>query len=121
MSKTTKAQLAKDLDYYSKESSLLHCILNDLVNGKVRWFRKGSQALGISRATGAAGALVIHRSKSSTFVGDVETRSQYSCAYFWETWFPAIKQQSCHSSDKDGADLREIAWQAHNWILNQQN
>jgi hypothetical protein len=116
--KQTKEQLVKDLDYYSKESSLLHCVLNDVMNGKVKWFRFGCQKLGVSRANGAAGALVIHQFKAVTITGDKQVRNNYSCAYFWEHWFPKVREQSCN--DKESTDLRTCAFMAHNWILNQQ-
>lgn len=119
--KITKEMMAKDLDYYQKEASILHCVLNDLVRGEVRWFRQGSQALGISRACGAAGALVIHQSITISTTGAKKVRSKYACAYFWEHWFPKLRDQSVHVNDKEGEDLRAIAFQAHNWILNQQN
>ena len=106
---TTKAQLQSDNDRLSKDAAVLHLALNDAINGKVQWFRKGKLSLGISRPAEAAGGIVIERYDG------------YACAYYWEDWWPGVRDNTlAWHQDTEAFSKRELAYKAHDWIVAQQ-
>ncbi len=110
--KISKQNLKACLDAKETEASCLHLALNDVLNDQVTWFKRGTQRLGISRATGASGGIVIHR--------EVErgnpSLNYTTGAYYWEAWFPQIRDDYGTTMQ----DIRLCALDAHDWILKQQ-
>jgi hypothetical protein len=106
MKKRTRQQLEDELRLQSIESGRNHCMINDILNDRVKWFRKGNNAIGISRPNGAEGGLIVHR-----FQG-------YASVYSWEDWYEGVRH---YSSTEDNPHLttRALASEAHNWILNE--
>lgn len=107
--KQSKLELLKECARLGIEVGMLHCVLNDVLNKEVTWFYKGHQRLGICRPCGPEGGLVIHKTTID---------KGYASAYLWEPWFNSIRHHS--SPDKDATDLRNCAFKAHNWIINEQ-
>jgi len=110
--KSTKSDLEKQLQASQLDCSATHLALNDVLNERVTWFRKGKTRLGISRENGASGGIVIHR--------DLSGNSPYACAYYFETWFPPIRDNS-FSSSPEMQELRLCALDAAEWIGKQQS
>lgn len=72
--KQTKQGLIDRLARIEREVEPLTLALCDAVNGTVTWFGRGEYKLGISRATGAHGGIVIERVGNS------------AAAHYWEQW-----------------------------------
>lgn len=112
MAQISKEQLLKDLQTAKDGESRLHCVINDLLNKEVTWFRKGPHWLGIARPSGAEGGLVIHQER---FPG----RKPYAVAYSWESWWPGIRDRT-HALDKSESNLRDCAYEALTYIQKMQ-
>jgi hypothetical protein len=103
MKTPNKEQLLTDLRLLGNSESRLHCALNDVLNDKVKWFKKGVQRIGVSRPASACGGIVIHQYKGN--------QDAYACVYQWEQWYADVRGN--HSQDKEVRDLRECAYDAN--------
>ena len=115
MKKQTRPELESALRQSQNDAGYLHCALNDLINGKVSWLRRGIYRLGISRETQACGGIVLVR------MIDNANHSSYTCAYLWEAWYTGQLQSIPSASDKLGQDLRALAIEMHTHVLRCQN
>lgn len=112
--KATRQQLQERADQYAKDAGILHIALNDVLNRKVEWFRKGPHKLGIARPCGAEGGIVIHTFRH-------KGQSDYSCAYYWEEWFNDSFKHTIASNDPEAVALRQCAFAANEYIMREQN
>ena len=102
----TKVQLQSKLNDASKDSTVLLMALNDVLNGKIKWFKRGGYSVGISRELSPCGGLVIIRSES------------YASAHYFDEWYSSMRDST--PCDNDGMNLRNLAIAAHGHLLTTQ-
>jgi len=108
MKRATYDQLAARERQATEDAGMLHCVLNDVLNNEVQWFRKGNVRLGITRPAGPAGGYVI------------EASCGYASVYLWDTWWPGVRDHIPNHTDAEGIKRRELAHKAHDYIIQKQ-
>jgi len=113
MRQLSKEQLITSNGQLAKDNGLMVCALHDLVADKVAWHRKGVWRIGISRATGAAGGIVIVQRKDSS--------GSHVSAHYWEEWYDeTIRRALSSTTDHELLDLRDAAIMARNTVKAEQ-
>lgn len=110
--KISKETLISEKDRLQKENTILHIGVNDLYNGKVKWFKKGKHKVGVSRVTGPCGGIVFYGYRQ-------DDGEYYICVYQFEDWFPKMRDYVPAHTNQDGLDLRNVALEVHQWVVNQ--
>lgn len=96
-----------------KENTLWLCATNDLINDKVKWFRRGKYSLGICRPNGASGGIVLSRFKD----GDNDLTTVHN----WEEFYHNIEQNVPAPTNKEAIEFRNLAMDAMLWTRKMQN
>ena len=108
--KLTRAELETGLATWREDAGLLHCALNDVLRGDVKWFGgNGKIRLGITRPCGAEGGILLH------------THDGYTVARLWEQSWPNFRDYSPSPGNTDALRARELAMQAHEYIITEQS
>lgn len=98
-----KIELEQALRRAENDAGNLHCFVNDLVNDKVTWFRRGQWRLGISREAGACGGLVAVQQKAAG--------SKYCTVHLWEPYIAELEGSIPAHTDSEAMDLRNLAFE----------
>jgi hypothetical protein len=84
--------------------------LSDVIGGRVTWFKNEFAEIAVSRENGAHGGLIVYR-----LVG-----SNYSQAYFFESWFTYWRNYIPAANDAEGVAVRNLAFSVMNHIREKQ-
>lgn len=110
--KTTKAQLESDVQSLSRENHATSVALNEIIRGRVQWFKLGKIKVGVCQPAGPHGGIVIQTDMSASPV--------FSFVQFFEDWFKPL--QDCGSSGiAELQQLRELSWLAQEYIRAEQS
>lgn len=107
--KLTRVEMETKLRETQNERDNLFLALNDVLAGKVTWFRKGNVKMGISRPDSGSGGIFILDGNSTG----------YAAAYLWDEIWAKEKDYSAPSNDKDLINYRNCMLEVYNWVQKQ--
>ncbi len=104
MAQISKAQLKEHMRQIADEKDLLFLALNDVLDEKVKWFKKKGLKMGVSRVDAASGPILIVYAPC------------YASAYSWDKYWDMEKNISVPQGNEDWQNRRNLLIEIDEWV-----